>query len=45
MESAFVLEWERATDCYGIRLFVVKLSSAGSCKIIRLDEYYHTITE
>lgn len=41
----FVLGRERSTDSYGIRLFVVKLSSSGSCKIIHLDVYYRTITD
>ena len=34
MQSAFVLGWESGTDSYGIRLFIVKRSSADSCKLI-----------
>ncbi len=30
---------ERGTDSYKIRLFVAKLSSAGSCKVIRPSRY------
>ena len=45
MLSAFVLGWERATDSYGIRLFVVKRSGADPCKIIHPDVYHRTITE
>ena len=33
------------TDSYKIRLFIVKRSSAGSCKLIRPDVYNRTITE
>ena len=33
------------TDSYKIRLFVVKLSSAGPCKIIRSSIYHRTITD
>ena len=44
MESAFVLEWKSGTDSYKIWLFLVKRSSAGSCKLIRPDVYHRTIT-
>ncbi|MBW4713023.1 hypothetical protein KZY63_11320 [Prevotella histicola] len=45
IRQAFVVEWERATDNYGTRLFVAKRSSAGSCKIIRLEVCHQTITD
>ena len=45
MLSTFDLGWERATDSYGIRLFVVKRSGADPCKIIHPDVYHRTITE
>ena len=33
------------TDSYGIRLFMVKLSSASPCKLIHSDVYHRTITD
>ncbi len=33
------------TDSYRIRLFIVKLSSAGPCKLIYSDVYHCTITD
>ncbi len=42
MQVAFVLGWGGATDSYKIQLLVVKLSSAGPRKIIRLDVYHRT---
>ena len=45
MQVAFVLGWGGATDSYKIRLFMVKRSSVGSCKLIRPDAYHRTITE
>jgi len=36
---------ERATDSYKIRLFMIKLSSAGSCKLIHPSIYHRTITD
>jgi len=45
MLSALVLEWERATDSYGTRLFVAKRSSVGPCKLICPDVYHRPITD
>ena len=45
MQVAFVVEGERETDSYGIRLLVVKRSSAGSCKLIRPSIFHRTITD
>jgi len=33
------------TNSYKIRLFIVKRSSVGSCKLIRPDAYHRAITE
>ena len=33
------------TDSYKIRLFIVKRSSVGSCKLIHSFTYHRTITE
>ncbi|WP_311563140.1 hypothetical protein [Prevotella histicola] len=45
IRQAFVVEWERATDNYGTRLFVAKRSSAVSCKLICSDAYHRPITD
>ena len=40
-----LLDGEGATDSYKIRLFVVKRSSAGPCKLICPDVYHRPITD
>ena len=39
------LSGERGTDSYGTRLFMVKRSGAGPCKLIPPSIYHRAITD